>query len=500
MKKTYSAISRFCIGFPMHLLFTKKQIRISRIRKFIIALGFAGLIISNPLFSQVNLQNNKIKKKAKPPVVKNIDKIGSVRVAVERIRLTSPLDQTMDLSTNVTLNWQQFNDPQGNTVKYNVYLGINPNQLPKVSTSQGTTSYNATALTTNAYYYWKIEAVKSNGDKINSATWSFHVHNSSADIVNLISPVNMATNVPLNCTLSWQETIDPDGNQIVYDVFLNTEWVWVHDKNQHARISDNQTATSVQHSITAGEKYYWKVYAVDNRGGATESEIRSFIADPVGWPTPVTTGSFTDLRDNKTYQTVTIGNQTWMSENLAYLPEVNISPNTVLPDYPHYFVYGYIGDNVSEAKATATYQTYGVLYNVAALSGACPGGWHVPTDDEWKQLESYLGMPQEELDSPGFDRGKIVAGTLREAGTAHWIGSNPQVNNASGFNALPGGFRNNLSGIQMGYNASWWSGTRFSPTEVYMRQLNYNSGTDEQNLFRIKWNENYGLSVRCVRD
>ena len=101
-------------------------------------------------------------------------------------------------------------------------------------------------------------------------------------------------------------------------------------------------------------------------------------------------GVFTDARDGKVYKTITIGTQTWMAENLAYLPSVSHSFTSSF-DFPVYYVYGYDGNSVSAAKASANYITYGVLYNWEAAKIACPSGWHLPTDAEWTILENYLG-------------------------------------------------------------------------------------------------------------
>ncbi|MCP4002072.1 MAG: hypothetical protein GY727_14280, partial [Gammaproteobacteria bacterium] len=78
----------------------------------------------------------------------------------------------------------------------------------------------------------------------------------------------------------------------------------------------------------------------------------------------------TDNRDSNTYQTVEIGGQCWMAENLAYLPSVN-PPDQGSTTSPYYYVYGYDSTDVSEAKTEPNYQTYGVLYNwPAAMAGA----------------------------------------------------------------------------------------------------------------------------------
>ena len=70
---------------------------------------------------------------------------------------------------------------------------------------------------------------------------------------------------------------------------------------------------------------------------------------------------------------------------------------------PCYYVYGYEGTNVEEAKATKNYKTYGVLYNWNAAFYACPEGWHLPSDAEWAQLVDFIGGEE------------IAGGKLKEA-------------------------------------------------------------------------------------
>jgi uncharacterized protein (TIGR02145 family) len=76
-----------------------------------------------------------------------------------------------------------------------------------------------------------------------------------------------------------------------------------------------------------------------------------------------------------------------MAENLKYLPSVSPSEDQSETE-PHYYVYDYQGTNVSDAKATANFKKYGVLYNWPAAMEACPPGTRLPTDEEWHILES----------------------------------------------------------------------------------------------------------------
>ncbi len=206
--------------------------------------------------------------------------------------------------------------------------------------------------------------------------------------------------------------------------------------------------------------------------------------------------SFIDFRDSNVYQAVQIGNQCWMAENLAYLPSVN---NSVSLTFPYYYVYGYAGANVTVAKTTYNYQTYGALYNWSAtmdgslssnsvpsgVQGACPLGWHLPSDTEWDIIVNYLG-------------GWIVAGgKMKETGFTHWNSPNTGSTNVSGFSALSGGCLFYYGGfVSMGDLASFWSSTESNSDNTWRRILAY----DSESIYRSSYNKKYGFSVRCLRD
>ena len=93
----------------------------------------------------------------------------------------------------------------------------------------------------------------------------------------------------------------------------------------------------------------------------------------------------------KSYAIVKIGNQTWMAENMAWLPKV-MKPDTGAENLKFYYVYDYNRNTITEAKASPKYTEYGAMYNWEASSISCPAGWHLPVDEEWKTMEEYLGM------------------------------------------------------------------------------------------------------------
>lgn len=205
--------------------------------------------------------------------------------------------------------------------------------------------------------------------------------------------------------------------------------------------------------------------------------------------------SFTDARDGKSYKIVTIGNQTWMAENFAYLPSVDLVTHDSYTD-ACYYVYDYLGGNVEEAKETDNYKSFGVLYNKAAALEACPDGWHLPTDAEWKELEIALGMPADEADKENFSTRGNIAEKFKSA-TGWYLKMNGT--NESGFNVLPAGKRN-IDGefSEKEFRALFWTATQGNlENNSYRREFSYYS----KSIMRsYKATNKNGMSVRYVRD
>jgi uncharacterized protein (TIGR02145 family) len=194
----------------------------------------------------------------------------------------------------------------------------------------------------------------------------------------------------------------------------------------------------------------------------------------------------TDVEGNS-YNTITIGTQTWMAENLK---TTKLNDGTNIPLVTNGTTWGtlstpaYCWFNNDEASYKVT---YGALYNwyTANTGKLCPSGWHIPSDPEWTTLTDYLG---------GLS---IAGGKMKEAGTSHWISPNIGATNESGFTGLPAGYRDKTSGfLNIGTYALWWASTGINSTDSWGRGL-YNL---DATVYRYNYYNNHGFSVRCIKN
>lgn len=215
--------------------------------------------------------------------------------------------------------------------------------------------------------------------------------------------------------------------------------------------------------------------------------------------------------DGNIYRTVKIGDQVWMAENLKSTMYSDRTPVPFVEDSARWFHFtreslGYCWYGNVETHG----YVYGALYSWPAatrafdgistieegVQGICPDGWHLPSDNEWKELELYLGMTPEEAGAVKW-RGSDQGGRLKYEGIESWKAPNSGASNEVGFNALPGGYRHGgamflgvsetarfWTSTQRGYGYAWYRAVDFDRTDVYK---------DFSGVYR-------GHSVRCVKD
>ncbi len=196
----------------------------------------------------------------------------------------------------------------------------------------------------------------------------------------------------------------------------------------------------------------------------------------------------TDI-DGNTYNTITLGKQKWMKENLKTThfnngDLIETSALAISNDSTSVYQWCYNND-------TLNIPTYGRLYTWYVVNDSrnvCPAGWHVPSDDERTYLANFLG-------------GDTIAGNkMKETGTIHWSTTTISVTNSSDFTGLPGGLRGNSAAYtNINTLGNFWTSTPWGSNSfprAYTYQLKSNSGALEQSIAVA----NCGLSVRCIQD
>jgi uncharacterized protein (TIGR02145 family) len=221
---------------------------------------------------------------------------------------------------------------------------------------------------------------------------------------------------------------------------------------------------------------------------STQARLELSATEAIGGGTPCPgMPTFTDPRDGQTYNTVQIGSQCWMKENLNYQT----------------------ANSWCYANNTANCNNYGRLYTWQAALTACPPGWHLPSDAEWTQLVDYVisqGHPNNWNDPNGTGNAlKSCRQVNSPLGGDCNTSEHPRWNSHSthhgfdefGFSALPGGIRaTDGSFYGIGYYGYWWSSTEASSTTAWGRYMYYFYG----NVRRSYYSKASGFSARCLRD
>jgi len=234
-------------------------------------------------------------------------------------------------------------------------------------------------------------------------------------------------------------------------------------------------------------------WTISTNCSTSEDEvIIGFWQDEAGTP-------ITDV-DGNSYNTVYIGGQLWMTENLKVTHYHDGTPIPLVEDESAWDALGYTDKAYCYYQnSSANGDTYGALYTWAAamndaassdnnpsrVQGVCPDGWHLPSDDEWTELTDYLGGESG------------AGGKLKETGTTHWNSANTGATNSSGFTALPGGYRlSDGSFLGLGLNVIFWSATEYGSSRAWRCYLNHEcSAVNRHNIYKTE-----GFSVRCTKD
>ncbi len=310
--------------------------------------------------------------------------------------------------------------------------------------------------------------------------------------------VSITEGVPVAEFAAYQISVSYGSSAQFYNRSINNPVSWLWD------FGDGATSTSQNpsHTYSTAGTYTISLTVTNSYGSDAETKT--------GYIT--VTESLTDY-DGNVYQTVQIGNQLWMKENLKsthYADGTALIDGTgagdISGDYTTKYYFAYYDNETNVATygrlytwAAATNGASGDETNPGSVQGVCPDGWHVPGDNEWKELEMYLGMIEREANTTEW-RGTDEGLKLKESGFSHWrgyIGSLNLGTNESGFTALPAGSRwYNESFRDMDLRANFWSATESYSSYAWCRRL-YSKFPD---VYRYDDYKSRGYSVRCVKD
>ena len=352
------------------------------------------------------------------------------------------------------------------------------NNITSDGTGIGSFTSALTGLTAGTTYYVRAYAINSAGTAYgNEVTFTTSIYLPALTT----TPVTAITST----TASSGGNITSNGGSAI--TARGVCWNTTTSPTTANNITSNGTGigsfTSAITGLTAGTIYYVRAYATSSVGTSYGNEI-SFTTTPATFPN---CGTVTDI-DGNVYNTVTIGTQCWMAENLKTTKYNNgelIGTTTpsgldirgaISPKYQ----WAYDGNEVLGA-------TRGRLYTWFPINdsrGICPTGWHVPSTAEWTTLTDYLG---------GLS---MSGGKLKEAGFIYWQSPNTGATNETGFTALPGGYRFSSGGFGgLGTDGLWWSSTEVNTTDAWTLGM----GNAYIEAYGGNNGKNSGYSVRCIR-
>lgn len=268
-----------------------------------------------------------------------------------------------------------------------------------------------------------------------------------------------------------------------------TSWFW--------DFGDGNTSTEQhpEHTYDEAGDYTVSLTASNDAGSDTEMAI-NFINVTVGADISPCPGIETVEYGGQVYNTVLIGTQCWLKENLNIGEMITIDNDMEDNGIIEKYCYFNMPERCDEYGGLYQWDEVMQYSTQEGAQGICPDGWHIPTDADWKILEGTVDS-EYEVGHPEWDenawRGYDVGYRLRKQN-----GWPSNGNNLFGFSALPGGKVNINEGFQyLGSDAHWWASTEGPSEGAYWRMLYYEYSMVNRSGYPNKLN---GYSVRCIKD
>ena len=340
---------------------------------------------------------------------------------------------------------------------------------------------NLTALTPSTLYYLRAYATNSNGT----------AYGNEIGFTTLSTLPTVTTTAASNITATTAKSggnVTSDGGAIV--TARGVCWNNATNPTLANYFTTDGSGTGVFISNLTGLSpstlYYLRAYATNSNGTAYGNEISFSTLWGCGAPI---TYSF------QTYNTIQIGSQCWLKENL----NIGIRINAPSPQGNNAIIEKWCYDNVDEKcniwgglyqwaeavqylNGATNYSSWNPIPS-GNVQGICPSGWHIPKQDEWDLLITFLG---------GED---VSGGKMKETGFSHWDPPNTGATNGSGFTGFGSGRHGGF--FMLIAQMTWfWEATEYSSSVGWHRVLLYTSD-DCQRTYSDKI---VGNSVRCVKD
>jgi uncharacterized protein (TIGR02145 family) len=288
-----------------------------------------------------------------------------------------------------------------------------------------------------------------------------------------------ATNI-LQTTATSGGNVTSDGGAAVTarGVCWNSSGTPTTDDSKTTDGSGTGTFTSSLTGLASSTTYYIRAYATNSVGTAYGNEVSFTTSWACGDP-------ITDSRDSKTYNTVQIGTQCWLKQNL----NIGTRIDGVVSQTNNSIIEKHCYNNIEDSCTV-----YGGLYQwdemmqfvtTEGAQGICPSGYHIPAATEWNVLRDYLGGES------------VAGGKMKEVGTRYWESPNTGASNSSGFSARGAGTYRPYSSDyfyllrQMGI---FWTSTR---SGGYVRR---DTDKNSAGLWPYTCEQYHSFSVRCIKD
>jgi uncharacterized protein (TIGR02145 family) len=297
-------------------------------------------------------------------------------------------------------------------------------------------------------------------------------------VSNLPPPVattQPATNVTAT-TATLNGIVDPNGSSttVTFEYGTTTAYGSTATATQSPLSgSGNINVSADITGLSANSTMHFRVKAENTNGTAMGSDLNFVVQQAL---------TVTDY-DGNVYQTVQIGTQIWLKENLK---TTHYRDGTAIPNVSDQNQWSNLtsGAYCNYNNSTSNSDIYGRLYNWYAVCNShnlAPEGWHISTDAEWTTLRDFLGGPE------------VAGGKIKEAGFTHWSSPNTGATNESGFTALGGGYRKysgEFSGILTYEN--WYSDGQNGWVVMHIHSALGGGGANGS--------PNNGCAIRCVKD